>query len=518
MGSLLLLACSMRNSILLLLALTPFLNGATTTSITQAGVTFNFSNAVTFGQFVTGEYWVADAGSGVEISSITPAFSSGDEDNGWEVNPAVDASQGFDGGAVGYSAGLVPSLPYTASAGESIVKAVSAAVEAQPYLDTVVVLTVLASAPSDGADGANTFRPPYMGTDKTQYTTSDVNWSKLPSLSSAGVTNIPTLATVAAYWDAATNGIWHDIHTSQARDLRPSDAIDDDYYPSQQPKIFDTAMRLMLDDSQANKETTMYRFLNHCLDRLFAMKQGYTTADQGHNPGHRFQAGWAAAFFDLDSDLTTLAALTGRHAEKYIYENVNGVAVWGETSTEAQYWNYIMGLGGSRSRKDPYAYIDGGDLDDQSGGASVGGARYQIVTAQSFKAQVLGANLVPDIQKAYKSGHWGTVDEYARRWVDVGVWATPDPVAPYDGNNSNYSITYGPDPDDTPYEYIAGAGRFPTKHGVNADGGQYKSSFIASMWDNYIDYMVGSAYTGQLRLDQSGAMPSLSSGAAFKLN
>lgn len=75
-----------------------------------------------------------------------------------------------------------------------------------------------------------------------------------------------------------------------------------------------------------------------------------------------------------------------------------------------------------------------------------------------------------------------TLDRYVERWVTHGVWALPDPVAPFDGTVGNYGVTFGPDGKGG---YIRGGGRFSSKHGAAADMGQYKSPFVADMWRAY---------------------------------
>jgi len=93
--------------------------------------------------------------------------------------------------------------------------------------------------------------------------------------------------------------------------------------------------------------------------------------------------------------------------------------------------------------------------------------------------------------------------KYSERWVNSGTLAQPDPCAPFDGNIENYGITFGPDsknpgrcildPDlayfNSPTDFKCKdgkeCGRFVSKDGTNKDGGQYRSAFVAAMWDAY---------------------------------
>lgn len=69
--------------------------------------------------------------------------------NGWMVNP-INGDQSWDSRARSYDATLMPPLPYTASAGQSIARAISHVGGCSAFgptcIDEVVVLTVLAWA------------------------------------------------------------------------------------------------------------------------------------------------------------------------------------------------------------------------------------------------------------------------------------------------------------------------------------------------------------------------------------
>jgi hypothetical protein len=155
--------------------------------ISQYGVTWTFSEDVTFGQFVNGDYWVVGP---VTIAEISPDMttSGGRTMNGWDVDPLPSNAQGYDSCAGDYDATDVPALPYVAKPGSSVVKAVSATNPpggaGQPIcLQTAAVLTVVGEPPPD--NGATVFRPPYVGTKPVPLTYSSVNdvqWSLLPSL------------------------------------------------------------------------------------------------------------------------------------------------------------------------------------------------------------------------------------------------------------------------------------------------------------------------------------------------
>jgi len=132
----------------------------TCTQVSQYGVTFSFDQAYPCGTFANGDYWVtpASAGGHVNVTAITPVFTG--TQNGFQINPTDVVNQGFDSEAAHFDATLVPTLPHAASAGESIVKAISLPANSTTgvRLKTAAVLTVLGSIPPD--NGATVFRPP----------------------------------------------------------------------------------------------------------------------------------------------------------------------------------------------------------------------------------------------------------------------------------------------------------------------------------------------------------------------
>ncbi len=158
--------------------------GATTTSITQHGITWNFSSAVTYGQFVNGDYWVIGP---LTVSSVSPTPGGGR--NGSMVNPSVGGSQAYDDRAYGYTSSVGVSFPYYMTAGKSLISTDSwpeGVTEQVDYigkhithgsLTAAAVLTCLSSAPASDA-----FRPPYAGTTKPLFEKSDINYSLLPEL------------------------------------------------------------------------------------------------------------------------------------------------------------------------------------------------------------------------------------------------------------------------------------------------------------------------------------------------
>lgn len=461
-------------------------NAAQTSSISQWGITWYFDKDYTYGQFANGDYWILGP---VTITSITPAFDG--YNNGWEVNPTVSGDgHGFqDGGKNGgFDPGLVPDLPYTSpeSGIVSIVKTVASGLS-QPCVQTAAVLTVVTETPPD--NGRSVFRPPYVGTSKPYYYVDDLRTDLLPSYSPVGTP--PTLS----YFEDKFKRLRLDHkNVSYNRSLRPADSMED-YQPKNSQDIINAALRFMLNDSVETKKPALIQYVQAGVDKVHSILLGmiWFPAD-GHETTHLIHASFTATMLDITDLNDTLNNATFFHASKYLASSTaSGLNLWGEWSLESQYWNYIRGLGGSRSNKDPYGFIDGGKC----------GWDYQIITSQSHKGEALAAKLMPALTNAWPEGDLSYATNYAERYVNVGVWSQPDPCAPYDDNPDNYGITYGPDPEnpgmcilDPDLAYYNGpedfackpeeeCGRYPEKHGTFADEGQYKSVFVETMWNAY---------------------------------
>ena len=439
-----------------------------TTEITKDGITFYFSGEQTIGKFANGDYWVL---APVTIARITPDFDG--HNNGWEVNPVVEGGHGFQDGGYGggFDPSLVPALPYTAEKTLSIVKTTPSGIN-RPCIKKAVVLTVVDAVPPD--NGRAVFRPPYVGTDKPFYKVEDLRTNLLPSYEP--VADMPALESIAKRFsslqmDHKGGGI--------GRSLRPQDNMDD-YQPANTASQSDAVLRLMMNDPIEDKMPALINFVQFGIDKIHTMYLGQTwPGGGGHQPGHRLVLAFAATMLDIGKAKDDLKAAAFFHgAENFTAgKNTEGLVLWatkGVNKVEETYWAYADGRnpGANKSVPDPYGYIDGGAV-----------GSYQIITSQAHKGEMLATYLMPVLKEAWNMDEWQMISSYVDRWVYHGQWTQPDPMAPFDGNNSNYGITYGPDKKTgIP---IAGTGRFISTDGAYRDGGQYRSSFVASMWDTY---------------------------------
>ena len=454
-------------------------------AVSQYGVTVTFDQSYTCGLFANGDYWVAPASPGgtVTIVTMTPDFTG--SAHGWEVNPASTQNQGFDARVSGFDAARVPTLPYAAAGGQSIVKAVSidpAIVDAEAYLDTAIVLTVL-DAPPPG-DGSTLFRPPYFGTDKPLIDLSTLHPERLPTLPAAGTP--VTLAWVTQRYarvqlDHLNNWVGRAMHPVQNMPNYGSDIGRDSG---------DAVLQLMLDDPAADKLPALIPFVEFGID-LYAMMQGGQdwAANGGHHNGRKLALDFAAV---LLSDPAMLAAVTARNDGTFgedgsiVFSTTAGRVLWGQPGSESDYWHNQTDQSGSRTIVDPYGLIDGGEQPSGS---------YQFCcNSEMWKGTALALYLMPALRCAWSNDHFL---DYVDRWVEQGAWTQPDTCAPTDGTWANYGITFGEDgnggciadtePTCSAAEIAQGAsdpciGRWPGMHGAAADDGYYASDFASAMW------------------------------------
>ncbi len=437
----------------------------TTDEITQHGITFSFDQAYTYGQFANGDYWVAPStpGGAVNITGMSPGFTG--TANGWMVNPTSNA-QSWDNEITSFNASLAPSLPYDAGGGESILKAISvghwpSGVPATRYssrdvakLETMAVLTVLDEAPVDG--GETLFRPWYMGHDKPFYSTNDLQLDLLPSLSYAG--SRPNLDSQVRRWERVQvdhNGGW------QGRQYRPRQNMHD-YGAETARESGATALRLMLDDPVEQKMPLLVNYVQYGLDLYGAMQNGTTwPPNGGHALGRKLPMVFAAVMLgdeQMKSDILSAPANTFHEDGSVQFTENAMTTLFGHPGSESMYWLNQNTGSGSRTVRDPYGYIDGGQ--------TPGGSYQFCCNSMPFKGAALALHLMPELRDIFDNEEYL---DYVDRWVNHGAWTLPDP---YKANGDGE---------------IDGVGRYPHLHGSNADSGHYGSGFVNAMWNAFRD-------------------------------
>jgi len=284
--------------------------------ITKNDITWTFDTNHVVGQFCNGDYYVIDSGTGVNVISITPeSILNGTRYmHGSMVNPAVNGGQGFDNyhsyyaytHALNVAYGVNAENPLVLHSGDSLISTISLPTPTNfTEIKSAEILTVLAVAPAAGS-----FRPPYVGTDKTiNYNKSQLNYSLLGSLEP--VTGTPTLSSVESSfihpWIDFKSNVWSGqyIHPSDnmpayGRDIASNTSIG--------------AMMLHLNFTNAQKENLMIYYTQLGID-LYNIAIGGSgwPPDGGHGQGRK----WPIMFAGLvlgDTDIQAIFSKTGDYA------------------------------------------------------------------------------------------------------------------------------------------------------------------------------------------------------------
>jgi len=293
-------------SVLILCILLPMFaigaSAATTTSISQFGITWTFSEAVEYGQFANGDYWVVGP---VTITSITPATTvvGGASMHGSMINPTPNSKQGFDsrinGGSYDAVLNVAITMPLVVQPGSSLLscksfEALVGNVTNDSQMETLAILTILAEPAPEGS-----FRPPYAGDDKA------LNWNK----SQLDYTRLGSLPALAA---DPTRGVYYvpyEMSLVESRFERPwielnTTWVGRNWHPHLNQltlsggsgnygrEIANTVaaglLMLQLDYSKAQKETLLIRMVQYGIDIYGVAKMGAKwNNDGGHNMGRK---------------------------------------------------------------------------------------------------------------------------------------------------------------------------------------------------------------------------------------
>lgn len=447
--------------------------GTMASSVSQYGITWTFDKAYPIGQFANGDWWVQGP---VTLTAITPAFTG--SQNGWEVNPNSGSQQGLDNRLDGFQASRVPSLPYVATAGKSIIKGVSRSGTCgndgqfhYPCLTTAAVLTVLGSVPAN--NGANTFRPPFFGTIKPMFTTTQLRTDKLSSRTP--VAGAPSLASAARRYQRVQvdyGNTWYGryMHASQNYAFvdNPNNDQVSEYGAELGIDAADVALRLLLNDSLSAKMPALINYVQAGID-MYGMHNGGVewVSDGGHFLGRKLPAVFAATMLDDPTMKAEIAnaeyATYGDDGHAYYTTNPQTVAamqaagyapaLWGKPCGNGQYEQQQTNDTGPRDCRDPIAMIDGGEAPGDS---------YQhCCTSQPMKGASLATRLLPGAKAVW---NYQAYHDYVDRWVGFGAWGSPD----------NWN-SQGKTP----------ARNYTSRHGTAKDGGSYGSTFVNNMWNSY---------------------------------
>lgn len=309
-----------------ILVLCSVASGASTDTLTQWGITWTFNHTYDYGTFVNGDYWVvADTNDGLDpnviVNSVSPPWTG--VSHGSMVNPVgYPTKHGYDSrlSSYGYDASYRATYPMTLDPNSSLVSTISwidansgdpnypvvVGDKTRPILRTAAVLTVLASAPDP-----NAFRPPYAGTSKPIYLSSDLNKDLLSDLAFVG----DEVNLVTTSWQFKK--VWLD-HFSHAGDGTQYTSPTESQMPNNgrdyTTLIGDAIMLLCLDESELvsqfgeNKDNLLLRVVQLGIDL-----QGVIDSNDGAywRPSGSLNSGrkWPILFAGLMLDDDTMKAI-----------------------------------------------------------------------------------------------------------------------------------------------------------------------------------------------------------------
>lgn len=300
----------------------------TTSSITHNGVTWTFASPVTYGTFITGDFWVVGPVTVTDISNSLndPGWSPRAGQNGSMLNPLFAGQdrnkQGYDDGIGSYDASLNVGRPggNPLTAGNPLVVLVDSTLVSsvswlynsssdyepgtpsfnggtgtpRPVTRAAAVLTVLDAAPADYS-----FRPPYAGSDKTvNHNLSDLDTSVLGNLAPVG-SNVPDPVQVEAQFSK----VWID-HAFEyiGAFIHPSDHMKE-YGQHLATDINNAALLLNMDYSQLpglpDKQGLLIGFTQLGIDLAgIADNGGGWRANGGHGLGRKLPILMAGLLLD----------------------------------------------------------------------------------------------------------------------------------------------------------------------------------------------------------------------------
>ena len=294
----------------------------TASSVTKDGITWTFSQPVSVGQFVTGDYYVVGA---VTITGIDPPpTTSSPYLNGSVLNlPTADGKSGFDSRlndgtdeSWWFDATLRAYPPITLKPGDALVSSISLAqihslpevmrasdMSASP-VRTVSVLTVLAVAPS-----ADAFRPSYCDRSQTIYHADSLQRNLLHTLAPPNPSGTPTLAQFESWYRRPwidTNAFLFDAPAEYMPSYGQHIAFADSY----------ASLLLMLNFPADQKLSLTNYFVQYGIDLYGCLQAGYGwPAFGGHRSGRKLPIIFAGILLDNDAMKNASAAHPNQFGE-----------------------------------------------------------------------------------------------------------------------------------------------------------------------------------------------------------
>lgn len=404
------------------------LQGATTTQISQFGITWNFSQPVEYGQFVNGDYWVVGP---VTVSSVSPAPSvapsnevndlgtnnwgdTGLQDNtsrrnGSMVVMAPSSAQGYDSRGRGYQSSASITFPYTLQTNRSLISSKSRLTipsqqmhhaimwssekNGKQVMQTAAVLTCLASAPP-----ADAFRPTYIGGTKTIYTLSQIQWGLLRNLD---VPVQPLWSQWERYlerpWLDHMNGHWFEQWLLPIENM-PS-------YGREYARIVgQISLMLQLNVPQAQKETLLIRLVQLGIDlRGVALVGGGWNEGGGVSSGRKWPVVFAGLMLNQPSFYQDTSTIFHEDTQTY----------WGSGwAGQSALWQMVVHHG----IRQPFMHLHPSQYASWDSGWGTASETYRkCCTAKAWAGQALAALLMGAKSAWNHDAFFGVEDDWMRQ-------------------------------------------------------------------------------------------------------
>lgn len=450
-------------------------------SIEKAGITFTFSfncngGPCEYGQFATGDYWVAPntPNGTVTITGISP----NEEKHGAMVNPDLlrdnngnivnsdNQRQGFLNSYTLFyenSLNLMTKLPYSAKGGESIFKikamdnpAACGTKSIQTYgcVESAVVLTVLSNIPNNRGD--NMFRPPFHGNSKPIYTTDKVMMNRLPKLPQAtgllkDLTNIEDKDSYKK-WLVPQIDLYSKYPGPENVEFMRATiphAAQPSYSAGQAFELFHNMFSVFGEETNEEKKDAVYALIQKGIDNYGIFKMGVPfSSGAGQFLGKKPPIAFLAAMYNDTAILEDVRRIASDpkllnelwfQADSQIRMGKSGMAIWGQATTGLDIHTYFGNLYPNRDNSgtlgDPYGYIDGPAGGYRPELISTGAREYLGVTSGPHIGYAFLQHLMPWFKYAandYEILNFADriYDGYGIDNFDGGFWTLPDPVAP----------------------------------------------------------------------------------------
>ncbi len=291
---------------------------ATTASISQHGITWQFAEAVEYGQYANGDYWVVGP---VDVVAIDPPTRTHQDRtvNGSMINPSPR-----DGSATGYgetrdtgydeaknvARDVSRDRPLRVEPHSSLVSTISTdEANARPGIETAAVLTVVDQPPPE-----NAFRPPYSGRDKTSHwTTDDLRYDLLPRLEP--VEQTPEIAQMADRFER----VWLDhVPGWTGRAIHPVTSMPS-YGRDMASRLGQGSLMLLLDFPDEQKRDLLVNLVQIGIDFYGIVEDGGErnwVPNGGHAQGRKWPILFAGTMLD-DEDMANI----GQREDVYFGED-----------------------------------------------------------------------------------------------------------------------------------------------------------------------------------------------------